>query len=134
MMQKAAEMMFSIPLAKRQLADLESAIEQGAKAQRYLSPTDLSRLSKFDGRENRLFTSLAADEAPSLPYEKNIADQRRKYGDNMMRKADEHLQTQRQYDGEKAEKLAYAKKLRQEEREKQEALEVHTPILCSVNA
>ena len=38
MMQKAAEMMFSIPLAKRQIADLESAIEQGAKAQRFLSP------------------------------------------------------------------------------------------------
>ena len=37
MMQKAAEMMFSIPLAKRQIGDLESAIEQGAKAQRYLS-------------------------------------------------------------------------------------------------
>ena len=38
MMQKAAEMMFSIPLAKRQIADLESAIEQGAKAQRFVSP------------------------------------------------------------------------------------------------
>lgn len=36
MMQKAAEMMFSIPLAKRQIADLESAIDQGAKAQRFV--------------------------------------------------------------------------------------------------
>ena len=77
---------------------------------------------------------MAADEASSLPYEKNIADQRRKYGDNMMRKADEHLQTQRQYDAEKAEKLAYAKKLRQDEREKQEALEVRAPILYFANA
>ena len=42
----------------------------------------------------------------------------------MMKKAEEHLQTQRQYDAGKAEKLAYAKKLRQEEREKQEALAV----------
>jgi len=50
-----------------------------------------------------------------------------------MRKADEHLQTQRQYDAEKAKKLAYAKKLRQDEREKQEALEVRIPILRSVN-
>jgi len=47
MMQKAAEMMFSIPLGKRQITDLESAIEQGAKAQRYLSPAGLSRLSKL---------------------------------------------------------------------------------------
>ena len=52
----------------------------------------------------------------------------------MMRKADEHLQTQRQYDAEKAEKLAYAKKLRQDEREKQEALEVRAPILYFANA
>lgn len=42
MMQKAAEMMFSIPLAKRQIADLESAIEQGAKAQRFFIPPPLS--------------------------------------------------------------------------------------------
>lgn len=76
---------------------------------------------------------MAADESPSLPYDKNIADQRRKYGDNMMRKADEHLQTQRQYDTEKADKMAYAKKLRQEERDKQEALEVRTASLPSVN-
>jgi len=41
MMQKAAEMMFSIPLTKRQISDLESAIEQGAKAQRYF-PTVLT--------------------------------------------------------------------------------------------
>ena len=40
MMQKAAEMMFNIPLAKRQIEDLESAIEQGAKAQRFVTPFD----------------------------------------------------------------------------------------------
>jgi len=76
---------------------------------------------------------LAADESPSLPYDKNIADQRRKYGDNMMKKAEEHLQTQRQYDGEKAEKMAYAKKLRQEEKDKQDAIEVCVPPLYSVD-
>jgi len=76
---------------------------------------------------------LAADESPSLPYDKNIADQRRKYGDNMMKKAEENLQTQRQYDTEKADKLAYAKKLRQEEKEKQDALEVCIPPVHSVD-
>ena len=50
----------------------------------------------------------------------------------MMKKAEEHLQTQRHHDTGKAERLAYAKKLRQEEREKQEALEVCFPILPSV--
>jgi hypothetical protein len=42
MMQKAAEMMFSIPLAKRRITDLESAIEQGAKAQRFVAPRILA--------------------------------------------------------------------------------------------
>ena len=51
----------------------------------------------------------------------------------MMRKADEHLQTQRVHDAEKAEKLAYAKKLRQDEKEKREALEVRIFPLCSVD-
>lgn len=50
----------------------------------------------------------------------------------MMKKAEEHLQTQRQYDTGKAEKLAYAKKLRQEEREKQEAVAVCILALPSV--
>ena len=49
MMQKAAEMMFAIPLAKRQIADLESAIGQGAKAQRFFYRLQLPRLSEIDG-------------------------------------------------------------------------------------
>lgn len=51
----------------------------------------------------------------------------------MMKKAEEHLQTQRQHDAGKAEKLAYAKKLRQEEKEKQEASEVCIPTLPSAH-
>ena len=50
----------------------------------------------------------------------------------MMKKADEHLQAQRQYDADKAEKLAYAKKLRQDEKEKQEALEVRISAFTPV--
>lgn len=47
MMQKAAEMMFSIPLAKRQIVDLESAIEQGAKAQRFVARLDSHTCQKL---------------------------------------------------------------------------------------
>ena len=48
MMQKAAEMMFNIPLAKRQIVDLESAIEQGARAQRFVIPSNSHAMSEIN--------------------------------------------------------------------------------------
>jgi hypothetical protein len=66
MMQKAAEMMFATPLAKRQIADLESAIDQGAKAQRYVTPklpncqesTIEEQALHFSGRRRVSFPSI----------------------------------------------------------------------------
>jgi len=54
MMQKAAEMMFSIPLAKRQIGDLESAIEQGAKAQRFVSPMDSHTRQRLTNKQQTI--------------------------------------------------------------------------------
>ena len=59
-----------------------------------------------------------------VPYNREIADQRRKYGDNMLKKGEEHLATQRQYESEVQSKLDTARQKRQEEKERQEALEV----------
>jgi RNA polymerase-associated protein CTR9 len=59
-----------------------------------------------------------------VPYSREIADQRRKYGDNMLKKSDEHLATQRHYEAEVQAKLDAARQKRQEERERQEELEV----------
>jgi RNA polymerase-associated protein CTR9 len=42
----------------------------------------------------------------------------------MLRKADEHLATQRQFEAEAQAKLSSARQRRQEEKERQEALEV----------
>jgi hypothetical protein len=72
----------------------------------------------------RLFASLASDNSPVVPYSRELADQRRKYGDNMLRKGDEHLATQRQFESETQAKLDAARQKRQEERDRQEALEV----------
>jgi len=44
----------------------------------------------------------------------------------MLRKADEHLATQRQFEAETQAKLSSARQRRQEEKERQEALEVST--------
>lgn len=59
-----------------------------------------------------------------VPYSRDIADQRRKYGDNMLRKGDEHLTSQRQHEEEAQARLEAARRKRQEEKERQEGLEV----------
>ncbi|KAF9010665.1 RNA polymerase II-associated protein [Cyathus striatus] len=102
--QKCAEMLFAVPAAKRTLKDLQRVIEQAAHAQ-------------------KLFASLANDKSSAVPYSRDIADQRRKYGDNMLRKGDEHLATQKQYEAGMQARLEAARKKRQEEKERQEELE-----------
>lgn len=76
----------------------------------------------------RLFASLALDKSPLVPYSRDIADQRRKYGESMLRKADDHLATQRQFEEDAQAKLSSARQKRQEERDRQEALEVSLKV------
>jgi len=71
-----------------------------------------------------LFASLAADPSPVVPYSRDIADQRRKYGESMLRRGDEHLATQKEFEVEAQAKLDAARQRRQSEKERQEALEV----------
>ncbi|KAF5380573.1 hypothetical protein D9615_004659 [Tricholomella constricta] len=102
--QKSAEMLFTINPAKRSLRDLQRVIDQAAHAQ-------------------KLFASLASDKSPMVPYNRDIADQRRKYGDNMLRKGDEHLAAQRQFEDEAQAKVEVARRKRQEEKDRQEEQE-----------
>ncbi|KAG1735969.1 hypothetical protein EDB19DRAFT_1896149 [Suillus lakei] len=102
--QKAAELLFGLSPSKRTLKDLEWAILQAGHAQ-------------------RLFASLAADSATVVPYSRDIADQRRKYGESMLRRGDEHLATQKEFEAEAQAKLEAARQRRQMEKDKVEALE-----------
>ncbi|KAH8107706.1 hypothetical protein BXZ70DRAFT_1013744 [Cristinia sonorae] len=102
--QKAAEMLFAIVPAKRTLKDLQKAIMQAQHAQ-------------------KLFASLAADKSPVVPYNKDLADQRRKYGDSVLRRCDEHLAAQKQFEAEAKARVDAARQRRQEEKERVEALE-----------
>lgn len=80
----------------------------------------------------RLFASLAGDKSPMVPYSREIADQRRKYGDNMLRKGDEHLAAQRQFEAEAQGRIEAARKKRQEEKDRQEALEVELLLFTCI--
>ncbi|KAJ3576752.1 hypothetical protein NP233_g216 [Leucocoprinus birnbaumii] len=102
--QKSAEMLFALPPNKRSLADLQRVIEQASHAQ-------------------KIFASLANVKAQLVPYSKDIADNRRKYGESMLRKAEDHLAAQRQHDADTQSRLEAARRKRQEERERQEAIE-----------
>lgn len=73
-----------------------------------------------------IFQSLALDKSPSVPYSRDIADQRRKYGDSVLRRCDEHLASQKQHETETQTKLEEARRKRQEEKAQLEALEVST--------
>ncbi|KAJ2930254.1 hypothetical protein H1R20_g6829, partial [Candolleomyces eurysporus] len=99
--QKSAEMLFSIPPPKRTLKDLQRVVDQATHAQ-------------------KLFASLANDKSHGLPYNRDIADQRRKYGDIMLRKADEHLVAQRQYEAEQLARIEAGRRKREDEKRRQE--------------
>ncbi|TBU31622.1 RNA polymerase II-associated protein [Dichomitus squalens] len=102
--QKAAELLMSVPPAKRSLKDLQKAIEQAGHAQ-------------------KLFASLAADKSPLVPYNRDLADQRRKYGESMLRRCEDHLATQKQWEADAQAKIEAARQRRQEEKERQDAAE-----------
>ncbi|KAJ4490912.1 RNA polymerase II-associated protein [Lentinula aciculospora] len=102
--QKSAEMLFSLPPAKRTLKDLQRVIEMAQHA-------------------HKLFGALASDKSQQVPYSRDIADQRRKYGENMLRKKDDHISAQTKHEGDSQARLDVARQIRLEERQRQEALE-----------
>lgn len=73
---------------------------------------------------SRLFQSLAADTSPAVPYSRELADQRRKYGESLLRRCDEQITLQKQHESESQAKMEEARRKRQEERDKLEAIEV----------
>ncbi|KAF8760293.1 Tetratricopeptide repeat [Rhizoctonia solani] len=97
--QKAAEMLFALPPDKRTLVDLESAVQHA-------------------GHSQKLFASLHADPSSTTPYNRDVADQRRKYGDSILRKAPEQLSIQQAYEAQINARRDAAKLKRQEESER----------------
>lgn len=102
--QKSAELLFSLPPAKRSLADLQRGIAHAVHAQ-------------------KMFGSLASDPASAVPYDRDLAEERKKYADSMLRRAEEHLSAQRQHEGEQAARMEGARQRRAAERERVETLE-----------
>jgi RNA polymerase-associated protein CTR9 len=132
--QKAAEMLIGMQSSKRTLEELQRVVDGAAHAQQY----DLFFLYfcyLVIYIMTRLFASLAADKSTMLPYSREMAGQRRKYGDSLKRRGDEQLAIQRDFEADAQAKLDAARQRRQAERDQREAEEVRdrfVPLLAKM--
>jgi len=72
----------------------------------------------------RTFRDLAEAQERPLPYDVDLVDQRSKYGEGLLRRADDQRQRQKSWEGEQSERHQEALRRRQEERRKLEEIEV----------
>ena len=70
------------------------------------------------------FRVLADDRSGALPYDADLADQRARYGDGLLRKAPEQMSRQEAFEGETQARVEEARKTRAEEQARIQAAEV----------
>lgn len=100
--QKAAEIMLSLDPSRRMLDELHVALKHAQEAV-------------------SVFRSLADDKSGPLPYDADLADQRARYGEGLLRKAPEQIAKQEAYESETAARVEEARRLRAEEQARIEA-------------
>lgn len=103
--QRAAEMVFSLPVSKRTLEELQEALDLATNAQRFLF--ELSEDTSKGG----------------LPYDKDMASQRHRYLGSLLRKGTEQISQQQEYEKEHHAKLEAARAFRMAEKAAAEAKE-----------
>ncbi|KAF8306266.1 TPR-like protein [Clavulina sp. PMI_390] len=97
--QKAAELLFGLPPDRRKLSDLRVGINHATHAQ-------------------KLFAALASDTARPLPYSQDIAQNRFKYGETILRRSAEHVAAQEQHEADARARVDVARRQRQVERDR----------------
>ncbi|WWC85242.1 uncharacterized protein L201_000104 [Kwoniella dendrophila CBS 6074] len=102
--QKAAEMLFSLDVSKRTLEELEIGLQQAQQAA-------------------NTFRALADDKSGPLPYDADLADQRARYGDGLLRRAPGEMDKQKAYESEFQARVEEARKMRAAEQERIQAAE-----------
>lgn len=71
-----------------------------------------------------IFRNLAETRERPLPYDVDLVEQRSKYGEGLLRRADDQRQKQMTWENEQTERHLEAVRRRQEERRKLEQIEV----------
>jgi RNA polymerase-associated protein CTR9 len=104
--QKASELVFSLPVAKRTLEELNEALEHSTHAQ------------------NLLFLLSEDNSAGGLPYDRDMAQQRHRYGTALLRKGADQVLQQEKHEGDHKAKIEAAREVRTAEKAAAEAKEV----------
>lgn len=71
----------------------------------------------------RTFAALASKTGPNLPYSADLADQRRRYGEGLIKRAPSTLKEQEEYEENEQNKVELAKRDREAERARQAEVE-----------
>jgi len=71
-----------------------------------------------------MFRALADDRSGALPYDADLADQRAKYGDGLLKRAPEQMEKQQVYEHEAQARVEEARRIRDEEKKKLQEAEV----------
>ena len=103
-LQKGAELLFSLEPSKRTLEELQTAVQQAQQAA-------------------NIFRALADDKSGQLAYDAELADQRARYGEGLLRRAPEQMEKQTVYEGEAQARVEEARRVRAEEQARLEAAE-----------
>lgn len=114
--QKGAELLFSMNVSKRTLEDLQQALEYASHAQ-------------------GLLAILSEDSATgALPYDKEMARQRHRYGVGLLRKGADQVAQQEKHESEQKAKIDAARGVRMAEKAAAEAKEVCLTFISSTDS
>ncbi|KNE97570.1 hypothetical protein PSTG_09120 [Puccinia striiformis f. sp. tritici PST-78] len=97
--QKGLELLVDLPPSKRTLAEIKTAIADAQSAQ-------------------EAFGELAAKPAGTVPFDIDIAHQRKRYGESLLRRTSELSESQEAYESSEIAKIERARQERENERQK----------------
>lgn len=129
--QKSAELLFSLEPSKRTTEELQVAVKHAQQAVKWvplLLPSQSTASIETD--KFSTFRALAGDKSGALPYDADLADQRARYGDGLLRRAPEQVTRQEAYESEAQARVEEVRKLRAAEQERIRAAEVILPFPC----
>ncbi|KAK4056635.1 protein required for normal CLN1 and CLN2 G1 cyclin expression [Microbotryomycetes sp. JL221] len=102
--QKGAEMLQSLKPERRTLIEIRQSLQDLAASQ-------------------KIYEQLDSDSNPRPPYPKELLRQRLKYGESLLKKSEETIKIQTEFEQTEEAKILLAKRLREEEKQKQIEIE-----------
>lgn len=117
--QRGLELLQGLPAQKRRLAEIQTAIADAEKAQEYVKRSfGVSGISLILYRV-RSFAELALNKNINVTYSTDLVDQRRRYGEGLIKRAAQTVQEQEDWEQNEQNKVEMARRDREAERARQ---------------